>query len=345
MEGMTFRDRFTAALGMAGFVWTLAFCLAGCSPPAFAAGQQESLRAGNQAGESQYSIAPDDLLDIHVVDVRELSGEFRVNPDGTITLPLLAKPLAAEGLTPRELAATIGDRLRSAGLVTRPNVVVTVKSSRLHSVAIVGAVNKPQIYPLFGTTTVLDVLSQSEGLAKDAGNTLIITRGPVAMETLRHRRVMGESGGTVPATLRVNLKRLLGTGDPNLNMAVYPGDRVTVERAGVVYVVGAVNRPGGFALETNRAEMTVLQAVALGEGLKSTALRKKALIIRRGPRFPKGREEIAVNLKRILAGRETDPGLQPDDILFVPESGSKIALQRGADAAIQVATGVIIWRR
>jgi polysaccharide biosynthesis/export protein len=342
---MAFSNRFSTTLRMAGLLWALAFCLAGGLPLAYAAGQQESLRAGSQAGEWQYSIAADDLLDIHVVDVHELSGEYRVNFDGTITLPLLAEPLVAEGLAPRELAATIADRLRSARLVTRPNVVVTVKSSRLHSVAIVGAVNKPQIYPLFGMTTVLDMLSQAEGLAKDAGNTLIITRGPVATKSLRHHRSTEDQDPAMPATLRVNLKQLLETGDPSLNLPIYPGDRVTVERAGFVYVVGAVNRPGGFALETNRAEMTVLQALALGEGLKSTALQKKSMIIRRGPQFPKGREEVAIDLKRILAGREADPGLKPDDILFVPESGSKIALQRGADAAIQVATGVIIWRR
>jgi polysaccharide biosynthesis/export protein len=339
------RESLPSAPRMAGFLLALTCSLAGYLPSGFAAVQPKSMRTGSEAHELRYSIAPDDMLDIHVVDVHEISGEYRVGPDGTVTLPLLAKPIVAEGLAPRELSAAIADRLRGAGLVTHPNVVVTVKSSRMHSVSIVGAVNKPQIYPLFGSTTVLDVLSQAEGLSKDAGNTLIITRGTVATEAPGQRGAIGGKDPPAPATLKVNLKRLLETGDPSLNLAVYPGDRVTVERAGIVYVVGAVNRPGGFAMETNRAEMTVLQALALGEGLKSTALGKKAMIIRRGPQFPMRREEIAVNLKRILAGHEADPGLKPDDILFVPESGSKIALQRGAEAAIQVATGVIIWRR
>jgi polysaccharide export outer membrane protein len=329
---------------MAWFLWAM-LCGLAAGVPAKTAGQQEGLSAARHTGEFRYTIVRDDLLNIHVVDVRELSGEYRVGPDGTITLPLMAKPVVAEGLTPHELSAAITDQLRSSRLVSRPNVLVTVKSSRLHSVAIMGAVNKPQIYPLFGATTVLDVLSQAEGLAKDAGNTLIITRGALAAGDSRHNGATGNGEGAAPATLRVDLRRLLETGDPNLNLAVYPGDRVTVERAGIVYVIGAVRRPGGFPIETTRTEMTVLQALALGEGMKSTALQKKAVIIRRDPRFPKGREEIAINLKSVLAGQEADPGLKPDDILFVPESGSKVALQRGTEAAIQVATGVIIWRR
>ena len=91
--------------------------------------------------------------------------------------------------------------------------------------------------------------------------------------------------------------------------------------------------------------MSVLQAVALGQGLKSTALQKKAIIIRRGKQFPNGREEIPVNLRKILSGHASDPGLQANDILFVPDSTSKRALQRGAEAAVQIATGLVIWGR
>ncbi|HVA00666.1 MAG TPA: hypothetical protein VMV34_03330, partial [Terriglobia bacterium] len=96
---------------------------------------------------------------------------------------------------------------------------------------------------------------------------------------------------------------------------------------------------------SDRDNLTVLQAVALGEGLTPTALQKKAIIIRRGLQFPNGREEVAVDLKKILAGHAPDPGLKPNDILFVPDSTSKRAMRRGAEAAIQIATGLVIWGR
>jgi polysaccharide export outer membrane protein len=91
--------------------------------------------------------------------------------------------------------------------------------------------------------------------------------------------------------------------------------------------------------------MTVLQAIALAEGLKSTAMGKKAIIIRRGEQFLNGRDEIPVNLRKILSGNLSDPGLKANDILFIPDSTSKRVLQRGAEAAVQIATGVVIWGR
>jgi polysaccharide biosynthesis/export protein len=299
------------------------------------------------AGPLQYFIAPDDLLEIDVMDVAELSREYRVGPDGAITIPLLSSSIVAQGLTPEQLAAVISDRLRMSGLVSKPHVVVAVKSSRVHSVAILGAVRRPQIYPVFGTTTLLDIISQAEGLADDAGNSAIVTRGDMARQAAKPAGNPGDSeaANTQSAVEKVDLKKLMESGDPALNLTIYPGDRVTVERAGIVYVVGAVNRPGGFTLRSDHEEMTVLKAVALGEGLSSTARAKDAMIIRQGPQIPGGREEIAVNLSNVVSGRAPDQRLRPNDILFVPDSASKRALRRGAEAAIQIATGIIIFRR
>lgn len=296
----------------------------------------------NAATNLEYVIDADDVLEVYVVDVPQFSRDYRVSPDGTIAIPLLPLPVKAEGLTLDQLSALISDKLRAAGLVSQPHVVVSVKSSQAHAVAITGAVHSPQIYPIFAPTTLLDVLSQAGGLASDAGSTAIITRSTsVASSRLTGDSRLSAGGGSI----RVDLQKLLATGDPDLNVTIYPGDKVTVQRAGVVYVVGAVERPGGFPLSSGHDKMTVLQAVALGEGLKTTALQKKAMIIRRGQQFANGREEIPVNLKRILSGHAADPGLEANDILFIPDSSSKRALHRGAEAAIQIATGLVIWGR
>jgi len=112
----------------------------------------------------------------------------------------------------------------------------------------------------------------------------------------------------------------------------------------VVYVVGAVNRSGGFVMNTSREHMTVLQAVALAEDLKPTAQREHSMIIRRELSKTGERQEIAVNLKQILAGKTPDVAMEPNDILFVPDSAGKKALRRGAEAAIQIATGLALFR-
>ncbi|MCL5669905.1 MAG: polysaccharide export protein [Acidobacteria bacterium] len=283
----------------------------------------------------EYIIAADDLLDVYVVDVPELSHEYRVSPDGSITLPLLSKPIVAAGLTPNHLSSLISDKLRSAGLVSHPFVTVTVKASRVHSVAIAGAVRNPQIYPIFGKTTLLDVLSQAGGLSGAAADTAVIIRGEIA------RRILGLQSNE--ETFEVDLRKLIQTGDPALNVAIYPGDTVTVQRAGIVYVVGAVTHAGGYTLAGSWQDMTVLKAIALAGNVTSTAIRKKTVIIRKDPAKPTGREEIPINLKNILAGRAPDRRLEANDILFVPDSTAKKALRHGAEAALSVASGLLIY--
>ncbi|MBZ5668212.1 MAG: polysaccharide biosynthesis/export family protein [Acidobacteriia bacterium] len=292
-----------------------------------------------------YIISPADVLIVSVYDSPDISGEYRVSPAGQIELPLLSEAIVAAGLTPAQLSEHISEKYRKAEIYSHPRVTVAVKESRVHSITVAGAVKTPQIYPLFGKATLLDVLSQAQGLANDAGGTALITRGGIAMQALKQSGECESAARQAPCaqTFTVDLKQLEETGDPAFNVDLYPGDRVTVQRAGIVYVVGAVNRPGGFPLKTGQVDMTVLQALALAEDLKPTAARKKAMIMRKSAAAPNGREEIAVNLKNVLEGREADPRLQANDILFVADSTGKRALRRGAEAAIYTTTSLLIW--
>lgn len=298
-------------------------------------------RPGRALAESRspvaedYVIAVDDELELYVLDMPEISRLYRVSPTGTITLALPPVEISAAGLTPGRLAQVIADKLRDSGLMTHPHVTVQVKESRVHSVAIGGAVRRPQIYPLYSRTTLLDLLSQAEGLADDAGEAAIIRRGELAMQAL------GAAGADSARTLKVNLKRLFEEGDANVEL--YPGDKVTVERAGIVYVVGAVNRAGGFPLHDDREGMTVLKAIALAENVKSTAVPKKAVIIRRDPQAAGQNQEVPVDLKKILSGRAPDRSLMANDILFVPDSTGKKAVHRAGEAAVQAGT-LMIYR-
>ena len=296
--------------------------------------------AVKSAAPADYVISPDDVLEVSVFDVPEMSRTYRVHPNGVIAVPLVAAPIAAAGLTTDQLSASIAGRLQTDGLISDPRVSVEVKESRLHAVVVSGEVRKPQIYPVFGETRLLDVLAQAEGLAEDAGNVAVVTRG----NTAPGGRRPGLSSERPDGTVAVDLKRLMETNDPKLNLEIYPGDRVTVQRAGIVYVVGAVNRPGGFVLNNGREPMSVLKAVALAEDLKPTAVGNRALIIRTKASTGNEQQEAPVRLKDILSGRAPDQPLRPDEILFVPDSNSQRALRRAAEAAVQAATGVIIWR-
>ena len=292
-----------------------------------------------------YLVCPDDQLEIYIPDVPELSRQFRVDSNGLLTLPLLAEPISAAGLTLADLSRTIGGRLRQEGMVANADVNLFVKESPAHSITISGAVKKPDVYPLYGKTTLLDALSQAGGLADDAGNIAIINRGGIAVPRIEAGsdsgdRGVGALGQKLDQTETLDLNRLLDEGDTSRNLELYPGDRITVQRAGIVYVVGAVKRAGGFALKDDQHQMTVLKALALAEYLTSTAVAKKAMIVRRN----RGQsEEIPVNLASILSGHAHDRPLQANDILFVPDSSSRKALHRAAEAVAQGAS-ILVYR-
>ena len=292
-----------------------------------------------------YVISSDDLLDIFIVDVPELSRQYRISTSGQLNFPLIPKPIDAAGQTLEALSQRLKDQLQQSGTLSDPRITISVKESRLHSIAITGAVKKPQIYEVMGPTRILDLLSLAGGLADNAGPAVRITRSSTCGQTeSANGQDSSPQTSAAQGMTTLNLRTLLSSPDAKLNVNVCPGDWVTVPPAEVIYVVGAVNKSGGFQLTTEHDKLSVMQAIALAENLKPTARRTDALIIRRNLSAPNGRTEIAINLRKIFAGKSPDVPLQPDDILFVPESAGKKILTRGAEAAIQVATGMAIYR-
>src|SRR5260370_15449747 len=134
----------------------------------------------------------------------------------------------------------------------------------------------------------------------------------------------------------------MGNLHPEENILIQPNDVISVPRAELIYVVGEVKKAGGFPLDGHES-LSVLRAISLSEGLLPTAS-PAGVRIHRGGQGVGERQEIAVDLKRILSGKAPDVSLQPDDILFVPSSASKKAGIRAIEAAIQLGTGVVIWR-
>jgi len=308
---------------------------------------------------NEYRIGPEDLVDVTVFEAPELNRSVRVSASGEISLPLLGAVKAA-GLTPRELEFVLQELLRRT-YMKDPHVGVFIRDMVSHPVSVFGAVEKPGVYQIRGSKTLLEVLSMAEGLAEDAGDTVIVMRGagfvtvPAFLED-NPPSPSGDSGGTTfgpissaptapngGESIEVNLKSLLESGDPRYNVPIYPGDIVKVTRAGIVYVVGEVRKPGGFVLKSNE-NISVLQAIALAEGLTPTAAKSQTRIIRTDEQTGE-RAEIPIDLGKILKGKGPDPLLHPKDIVFVPNSTGRAALYRGAETALSIVSGVIIWRR
>jgi polysaccharide biosynthesis/export protein len=271
-----------------------------------------------------YLINPNDVLDVLVYDVPELSHSYTVTPSGMVNMPLLSDPLPAAGLSPDQVAREMEDAFRKSGRLLRPIISVTLSKQTLtSSVAVEGAVKNPSILPEIERVKLVDIITQCGGLTDDVGNTVTITRSALAL------RALAMEGGPAPTPqVTVDLKKVMDVRDPASATAVWPGDRVSVERQKpeVYYVLGEVKSPGGYSLKSGQAELTVLRALALAGDITSVAKKSDAFIIRKDPKGPQGRSEIKLDLKSILKGNSADPVLQADDILFVPGSNGKKAL-------------------
>jgi polysaccharide export outer membrane protein len=144
------------------------------------------------------------------------------------------------------------------------------------------------------------------------------------------------AAGLAPTQLASQLEaKLRGTYmvDPHVSVEVKEA------RSRPVYVLGAVKKPGAFPFDGSE-RLTVLRALALGEGLESNASGGRAFIIRTaGDR----RLEIPVDIDEVIAGREVDPVLEANDIVYVPNSPVKSLARGVADTLVRVVGRVGIF--
>jgi polysaccharide export outer membrane protein len=183
-------------------------------------------------------------------------------------------------------------------------------------------VARPGVYPYTLHHRLLDLLSAAQGLAPAAGRLVNVFHRD---DPKTPHPVVLDPSGTDTAT------------DHNPELA--PGDIVQVSRAGLVYVIGDVVRPGGFPVDPAQG-LTVVQALSLAWGPSLNANAGRALLIREQKG---GRTLTTLNLYHMLHGQEPDQPIRDRDILFVPDSTAKTLLNKSIDAAIQSAIGVSIY--
>jgi polysaccharide export outer membrane protein len=144
------------------------------------------------------------------------------------------------------------------------------------------------------------------------------------------------------STISINLNELLEKGDMQNNIPLQPGDVVTIPHAGIVYVLGAVARPGGFVLSNDRTQLTTLKILALAGGQTKTAKLDHAFIIRKDAQAKQTATEV--DLKKIIHLEEEDLPVRASDILYIPDSKTKAALYQALTIGVAVATGALLYR-
>jgi len=368
-----------------------------------------ALSAGTVMASHEYVIGKGDMIGVEVYDVPELTRDLRVSQTGTIGLPLLPVRLYVVGLTETQAQQKISEILAANGLVTHPQVMVSVKDKRSKQITIVGAVARPQVYMADRPLTLVQVLAEAGGILPDAGDTVIVTRAesknessseppeigtedavpatnpapassnapspPTNPPPAADGGATGNSSGaqstfpgpeiaaqTIPQnanltppqiassdvappvanTITVNLTELLERGDTQNNIQLQSGDIITVPHAGIVYAFGAVQRPGGFVANNDRAQLSTLKVLALAGGMTRLAKKSQAVIIRKDSL---GKQlAIPVDLGKIIARKSEDVRLMPSDILYVPDNATKAALIRAGKFGLAVGTALTIYR-
>lgn len=353
------------------------------------------LSAATRTLPHDYVIGAGDLLSVEVFDVKELSRDVRVSQTGTIAIPLVPVRLHVAGLTEVQAEQKIAEVLEANGLVSHPEVSVSVRERKSKPITVVGAVNHAMVYQADGQATLLEVLAEAGGLANDAGDEVIVTR-PVPVMTFEEQQpssadsgklgsaeapsaggggkaaappaganaatpnspsadppqipspnpadksATSSSGPPTTETITVNLYELMESGNTSHNIPLLAGDVVTVPHSGIVYVMGAVARPGGFVLTNDREKLTTLKILALAGGFTSTARTDHAVVIRKDGQ---GKQySVPLDLKKIQSRKTEDLQLQPSDILYVPQSGAKQALLRSVEFGIALGSGVALYR-
>ncbi|MEI9814908.1 MAG: polysaccharide biosynthesis/export family protein [Acidobacteriota bacterium] len=307
-------------------VLTRAVCLAQTVPsaPGPASVSTESV--------DTYALGTGDQVIIRAVDVEEIDNKpVPIDTRGDITLPKIGR-IHAAGLTPDQLQQEIVDRLKK--YVIQPDVSVYVAEMRSQPISVLGSVQTPGVHQLQGQKTLFEILSVAGGLRPDAGNTIKISRR-MAWGRIPLANAADDSTGEY-SVASVSIKSVMSGSNPAENIAILPHDVITVPKADMVYIVGAVRKPGGYVMGEN-ISFTTLQVLSLAEGLDRAAATGDARIMR-AVAGSNSRAEIPVDLTKVLANKTEDLPLKADDILFIPTSAAKKVGFRTLEALIQAAT-------
>jgi polysaccharide export outer membrane protein len=292
----------------------------------------------SRATVSNYTIGPDDVLDIDVFNLPELAKTVRVSNDGTIVLALLGR-IQVSGFTLDEVRRELESRYAKTYL-QNPQVTVFVREFHSRPASVLGSVDKPGVYQITGNQTLVDMLSLAGGLSREkttVGRSVFVTRkgGFGSIDIPEGMRLVSAE------KIEINLSRLLYSRAGDLNILIKPNDIIAVNQADVFYVMGGVKQAAGFTF-TSKDQVTVLQAVAMAGGLTSTASKGVARLIR--TKEDGARTEIPVELGKILNGKSPDVRLAANDILYINDSTSKAALRRSVDAIVSTTSGLLIYR-
>jgi polysaccharide export outer membrane protein len=261
-----------------------------------------------EGSDGVYRVGPGDEVAIDVFGVEELSGNYRVDGMGRISLPLIGN-VEVSGYTLAETEQVLEQRYGTEYL-RDPQITVSVMEFRSQQFTAVGAVARPQVYNTERKITLIEALAMAGGLGENAGRTVYIT------DRIRNP----ETGELGTRSLAISVEDL-SQGRADVNVVLGEQALINIPPAGSVFVEGAVGNPGVYR---QRGGTTVLKAIAMAGGLTFEAKRNTIFVLRRDPSTGRWNQQT-VAMDEIRASPENDIALADGDIVVVEQGPIRTA--------------------
>ncbi len=262
-------------------------------------------------------LGPGDLISVHIYDAPDYNPTVRVSIDGVIQLPLVGT-MPVQDVTLHDAERRIAERLVNAGMYRNPQVTIQLMESPNQVATVTGELHS--VVPIVGQRRLFDVLALAGGLPNTASHLITINRPGVDQPIVIDL-------GTDPAHSKL------------ANVPIFAKDTIVVPRVGLVYVLGAFKGQGAFALNQN-TPLTMMQVAALAGG---PGFEGKSADLRLIRTVGTNRTVVKLNIKRIINGKDPDPVLQADDIVFLPSDAVKSAIKSGGISTVLGIASLLIF--
>lgn len=268
---------------------------------------------------AQLKLAPGFLLSLNVLDDSDFTGTFRVDDAGNIAPPVLGS-IHVAGKTVPEAREQVAKDLLERGILKDPQVELNIVEYTAPQVTVLGAVASPGVFPLLAPEGLGGILALAGDTTILAGDRIEITppNGKGESKSVHYSRGM-------------DTKLLDST-------VIHPGDTVQVTQAGVVYVLGGVNRPGGYVMQEN-GDLSVLQAVSIAGGTTVTASVKSIYIMRQNK--DNTTTWLELPYRKMTEGKVADVQLLRNDVIYVPNSRFKSTLMNSQSILASIGSASI----
>jgi polysaccharide export outer membrane protein len=280
------------------------------------------LSATPLAASESLLIGPGDQLHIRVADTPEMDQHPRVTDAGEVPIEGAGNVQVA-GLTPAAAGVVLQNRLIAAHYMRHPIVLVTIEQFATQSVSVLGEVKAPGAYTIATPRSILNLLALAGGINSVADRDIVIERhGDPANRV--HYKYSNNPDTAVEEQVLVS-----------------PGDTVLVPKAGIVYILGDVNRPGGYSMTNNESKMTMLEALALAGGVSKSAKQGAARLIRKNGSGSYSDQKLSVD--DLQEGKIPDIAMRPGDVVYIPFSFGRNMAVMGAGSIAAAATSAAIY--